>query len=232
MTFTSLASSSKGNCYVVDDGETRLLLECGISMRRIQKGLNFGQSGINACLVTHEHKDHSRSVQDLVGRGMRVYASEGTAASLYCSLITTVEAGEQFRVGSFEIMPFETFHDAEEPLGFLLYSRADGERLAFATDTVNLPYRFPGVNVLSVEANHDRDMLSRCTHMPEKTRYRVSNTHMEIRTLCRCLRAMDLSDCREIHLLHLSGAAGNEGGFVEKVRRVVPEGIRVEACGE
>lgn len=232
MTFTSLASSSKGNCYIVSDGETSILLECGISFRRIKKGLGFDLSAIRGCLVSHEHKDHAKSVMDLIKSGVEVFASEGTAGALDCALITTVEAGAQFRVGSLEIMPFETFHDAAEPIGFLIYSRADGERLAFAMDTVNLGYRFPGVNLLALEANYDKDILARCERMPEKVRHRVTNTHMEIGTLCRYLQTLDLSQCREIYLLHLSSAASSEGNFLDRVRRAVPEHVRVSACAE
>lgn len=232
MTFTSLASSSKGNCYIVSDGETSILLECGISFRRIKKGLGFDLSAIRGCLVSHEHKDHAKSVMDLIKSGVEVFASEGTAGALDCALITTVEAGAQFRVGSLEIMPFETFHDAAEPIGFLIYSRADGERLAFAMDTVNLGYRFPGVNLLALEANYDKDILARCERMPEKVRYRVTNTHMEIGTLCKYLQTLDLSHCREIYLLHLSSAASSEGNFLDRVRRSVPEHVRVSACAE
>lgn len=232
MTFTSLASSSKGNCYIVSDGETSILLECGISFRRIKNGLGFDLSAIRACLVSHEHKDHAKSVMDLIKSGVEVFASEGTAGALDCPLITPVEAGEQFRVGSLEIMPFETFHDAADPLGFLIYSRADGERLAFATDTVNLAYRFPGVTLLALEANYDKDILARCERMPEKVRRRVTNTHMEIGTLCGYLQTLDLSQCREIYLLHLSSAASSEGNFLDRVRRAVPEHVRVSACAE
>lgn len=232
MIFTSLASSSKGNCYIVSDGETSILLECGISFRRIKNGLGFDLSAIRACLVSHEHKDHAKSVMDLIKSGVEVFASEGTAGALDCPLITPVEAGEQFRVGSLEIMPFETFHDAADPLGFLIYSRADGERLAFATDTVNLAYRFPGVTLLALEANYDKDILARCERMPEKVRRRVTNTHMEIGTLCGYLQTLDLSQCRGIYLLHLSSAASSEGNFLDRVRRAVPEHVRVSACAE
>lgn len=232
MTFTSLASSSKGNCYIVSDGETSLLLECGISMRRIRKGLGFDLSRVRGCLISHEHKDHSGSAMELIKSGVEVFASEGTAEALDCGLITTVEAGTQFRAGSFEVMPFRTWHDAREPLGFLVYSRKDGERLAFATDTVNLGYRFPGVNLLALEANYDRDMLSRCERMPDKVQYRVTNSHMEIETLCRYLRTLDLSGCRAIYLLHLSNAASSEGSFVSRVRKAVPGHVSVTACPE
>ena len=232
MTFTSLASSSRGNCYVVSDGETAILLECGISFRRIKKGLGFDLSAIRACLVSHEHKDHAKSVMDLIKSGVEVFASEGTAEALDCALITPVEAGVQFHVGSLEIMPFRTWHDAEEPLGFLIYSRVDGERLVFATDTVNLGHTFPGVNLLALEANYDKDILSRCEKMPEKVRYRVTNSHMEIGTLCQYLETLDLSACRTLYLLHLSNAASNEENFIERGRRVVPPNVHVIVCAE
>ncbi len=232
MTFTSLASSSHGNCYVVSDGETAILLECGISFRRIKKGLGFDLSAIRGCLVSHEHKDHAKSVMDIIKSGVEVFTSEGTAEALDCALITPVEAGAQFRVGSLEIMPFATFHDAAEPLGFLVYSRADGERLVFATDTVNLGYQFPKINLLALEANYDKDILARCERMPEKVKYRVTNSHMEIETLCKYLQSLDLSQCRTLYLLHLSNAASNEGNFANRVRRVVPRHVEVIVCAE
>lgn len=232
MIFTSLASSSRGNCYVVNDGQTAILLECGISFRRIKKGLGFDLSTIQACLVSHEHKDHAKSVMDLIKSGVEVFASEGTAEALDCALITPVEAGVQFRVGSLEIMPFRTWHDAREPLGFLIYSRRDGERLAFATDTVNLGHTFPGVNLLALEANYDASILARCERMPEKVRKRVVNSHMEINTLCQYLRTLDLSACRTLYLLHLSNAASSEGHFVGRVQQVVPRHVQVVVCAE
>lgn len=232
MIFTSLASSSRGNCYVVNDGQTAILLECGISFRRIKKGLGFDLSTIQACLVSHEHKDHAKSVMDLIKSGVEVFASEGTAEALDCALITPVEAGAQFRVGSLEIMPFRTWHDAREPLGFLIYSRRDGERLAFATDTVNLGHTFPGVNLLALEANYDKDILARCDRMPDKVKERVTNSHMEIETLCKYLQSLDLSQCRTLYLLHLSNAASNEGNFANRVRRVVPRHVEVIVCAE
>ena len=232
MTFTSLASSSHGNCYVVSDGETAILLECGISFRRIKKELGFDLSAIFGCLVSHEHKDHAKSVMDMIKSGIEVFASEGTAENLDCALITPVEAGVQFQIGSLEIMPFRTWHDAKEPLGFLIYSRRDGERLAFATDTVNLGHTFPGVNLLALEANYDKDILARCERMPEKVRHRVTNSHMEIGTLCKYLRSLDLSQCRALYLLHLSNAASNEGCFIDRVRQIVPRHTRIIVCEE
>ena len=230
MKFKALASSSSGNAYVVTDRDTRILVECGVSHKKLQKLSGFSLNEFQACLVSHEHKDHAKAVADLISRGMAVYMSEGTAEALETDAVNLIEHMEQFNVGSLDIVPFTTFHDAAEPLGFLIKSRVDGDVLAFATDTVNLRYKFPGLNILAIEANYDKHILERCQKMPEKVRYRITNAHMEIDTLCDYLRSLDLSQCREIHLLHLSDATSHEGHFLNKVARAVPPGIKVTAC--
>lgn len=230
MRFEALASSSSGNAYIVSDKDTRILLECGVSHTKLQKLSGFSLSEFQACLVSHEHKDHAKSVAELIARGMEVYMSPGTAEALEADAVKLIEHMEQFNVGSLDIVPFTTFHDAAEPLGFLIKSRVDGDVLAFATDTVNLRYKFPGLNILAIEANYDKNILERCERMPEKVRYRITNSHMEIDTLCDYLRSLDLSECREIHLLHLSDATSHEGHFINKVARAVPKGIEITAC--
>lgn len=229
MIFEALASSSSGNAYIVSDGETRILLECGLSHKKLLKLSGFALTDFKACLVSHEHKDHSKCVNDLISRGMEVFMSAGTAEALDVEAVSVVESMKQISVGSFDVIPFETYHDAAEPLGFALRSRVDGEILAFATDTVNLRYRFPGVNILCIEANYDKAILERCERMPEKVKKRIANSHMEIDVLCDYLKDLDLSHCREIHLLHLSDATSHEGHFVNKVARAVPKGIEITA---
>ena len=230
MRFESLASSSHGNAYIVSDSETRILIECGVSHKQLQKLSSFSLSDIKACLVSHEHKDHAKCVDELIRRGVAVYMSYGTAHALETEAAMLVEHMEQFNVGSLDIVPFATFHDSAEPLGFLVKSRVDGDVLAFATDTVNLRYKFPGINILAIEANYDREILDRCEKMPEKVRHRITNSHMEIDTLCDYLRSLDLSKCREIHLLHLSDATSHEANFINKVAAAVPPGIEITAC--
>ena len=235
MIFQSLASSSSGNAYLVCDEKTHILIECGLSHKKLQQLAGFQLSTLDGCLVSHEHKDHCKCVEKILASGIPVYLTQGTAAALempekLLDLATEMEAGQQFTVGTIDIMPFSTFHDAQEPLGFVMQSQVDGDIFAFATDTVNLPYNFPGLNLLAVEANFQQDILDRSERMPEKTKHRVSNTHMEIDKLCQCLRRMDLSRCREIYLLHLSSAMSHEGHFINKVARAVPRHVRVSVC--
>lgn len=235
MKFESLASSSHGNAYVVSDRDTRILIECGVTHKKLQQISDFRVSEFDACLVSHEHKDHSGCVTKLIAAGTRVYMSQGTALALGLegAALDAAEAMEhksQFNVGTIDIVPFTTFHDAKEPLGFLFRSRIDGDILAFATDTVNLAYRFPGVNILAIEANYDKEILAQCEWMPEKVRHRIANTHMEIDVLCNYLQSLDLSRCREIYLLHLSDSTSREWSFINKVKRAAPVWCKVTAC--
>lgn len=234
MTFTSFASSSKGNAYLVTDGATRILLECGIARRTLQKALGFTLSGIDGVLVSHEHKDHCRCARELVKDGLRIYMSRGTAEAIFPESeeppISAIEAGKQVRIGTIDVMPFKTFHDAAEPLGYVLRSAIDGDVLVWATDTVNLRYTFPGVNLLAIEANYDLALLERSDKLPDKTKKRITNTHMELGTLLDILRGMDLSQCKHIYLLHLSAAMSREQYFAEKVRRAAGRGIPVTVC--
>ena len=235
MRFEPLVSSSHGNVYIISDGQTRILLECGVTHKKLQQMCQFQTTGFDGCIISHEHKDHSQAVKQLIQSGMDVYMSYGTAEALelpdaVMELATEIVAGEQFTIGSSDVMPFGTFHDAKEPLGFLMQSRIDKDIFAYAIDTVNIPYNFPGVNVLALEANFEQERLDMCQKMPEKVRHRISNTHMEISMLCRCLQRMDLSKCRELYLLHLSDATSHEGHFVNKVARVVPGHVKVTAC--
>lgn len=230
MKFTALASSSHGNAYIVDDGETRILIECGISFKRLRQLSGFHLAGVTACFVSHEHKDHAGCYKELLKSGMPVYASGGTAAALECDQITVISEREPVTVGTMEIMPFATFHDAVEPFGFLVRSNTDHEKLAFATDTVNLRYQFPGVAILAVECNYARSILERCARMPEKVRRRIENSHMEVDQLCSWLSGLPLDDCREIYLLHLSDACADEQQFRYRVQRSVPPRVKVIPC--
>ena len=77
-----LASGSSGNCYLLENETELLILEAGIPFRRIQEGINFNVGKAVGCLVTHEHKDHSKSIMDILKNGINVYTSKGTIEAL------------------------------------------------------------------------------------------------------------------------------------------------------
>lgn len=217
-----LASSSSGNCYRVSDGQTVLLLECGIPIAEIRKGLGFRLSEISACLISHNHMDHCKAAGDIIKTGIDVYMSSGTKEVLGLSghRIHTVKAKEQFSIGTFVVLPFETEHDAEEPLGYLLYSTATGEKLLFATDTYYVRYKFKGLTHIMVECNYITDILYsniETGRVPAALKDRLLQSHFSLENVKDFLMANDLSKVQEIYLMHLS----NDNSDEERVKREI-----------
>lgn len=217
-----LASSSAGNAYVIDDGETALLIECGIPYRQLQRALGFRLAELAGALVSHEHGDHSCSVTEVMAAGVDVYASSGTWSALQPERLHRahpVAAGDPFSVGSWRVMPFPTVHDVVEPLGFYMASRL-GPRVLYMTDTAYCRDRFAGLTHLLVEANYSEEILQRRVNAGEIAsahRNRILRNHMSVERLIEMLAANDLSRVEEIHLLHLSDGNSDEAAFQQRV---------------
>ncbi|MBQ9947920.1 MAG: MBL fold metallo-hydrolase [Oscillospiraceae bacterium] len=227
-----LGSSSKGNCYFVSDGATKLLLDCGLPIKEILKGIDFAPQFVTACLVTHSHGDHVKSANKLAQLyGVRVYASKGCidAALLKCACI--VKSMEQFSVGSWTILPFDVQHDAPEPLGFLLRSSVSGEKLLYFTDTYYLKYRFKGVTHILCEANYSLDIIQGKVDsgaIPKSLGDRIIGSHMSIDHLVDMLKANNLSRLCRIYLCHLSDSNSNADEFKRRVQEAT--GAEVVVC--
>jgi len=230
-----LDSGSKGNCYWVSDGATPLLLECGISINEIRRKLDFRLTEVAGALVSHEHLDHAKAVKEVLKAGVRVYTSPGTieALGLENHRLRAVKSKDTFRVGTWTIRAFETQHDAQEPLGFLLKSNVTGERLLYATDTYYIRYRFPRLNYIMVECNYAMDILEenvRRGSVPEVLKKRLLTSHFSLDNVKEFLKANDLSQVREIWLLHLSDGNSDAERFKKEIMEVV--GRPVYIAGE
>jgi len=227
----TLATGSKGNCYHISDGSTQLLLECGISFKEIQKGLNFETSKLAGVLVTHEHKDHCKGLDSVLKRGLDVYMSRGTkeAVELEHHRIKTVESKKQFRVGSWTILPFDVQHDVAEPIGFLLQSDT-GAKLLFATDTYYIKYKFTGLTHLLIECNYDQQTLDDNVlngRVHPAMRKRVMKSHFSLENLLEFFKSNDLTKVQEIWLLHLSDGNSNEERIRTEVARATGKMIYI-----
>ena len=217
----TLATGSKGNCYRFYDGSTALLLEAGISFSAIQKGLEFKTSEIDGVLVSHEHMDHCKGVEGCLKRGMTIYMSQGTkdGMGLDNAQIRIIRSKEQFRIGTWTILPFDVQHDVNEPLGFLLQSD-NGDKLLFATDTYYIKYKFTGLTHLMIECNYDKQTLDENVasgHIHPVMKKRVMRSHFGLENLVEFFKANDLTKVEEIHLLHLSDNNSN----VERIFKTV-----------
>lgn len=110
MKFQALASSSEGNAYVVSDGTTELLIECGLGPRKLAQALGFRMAQLDGCLVSHEHKDHCKAVEAVIKSGVPVYLSQGTAAALelpeaLLDMAVEMEAGCSFPWAAWRCCP-------------------------------------------------------------------------------------------------------------------------------
>lgn len=226
-----LGSSSAGNAYYVTDGCTALLLEAGIRYKDIQRALDFQASGIAGCLISHEHGDHGKAATDVMKAGINVYASQGTLEALGLSghRAKPIRAKQQFRIGTWSILPFDVQHDVTEPLGFLLANQA-GEKLLFATDTYYIRYRFKGLTHIMVECNYSLQLLNEniaAGRVPAMMKKRLLRSHFSLENVKDFLLANDLSKVREIWLLHLSDNNSDEAQFKREIQELTGKPVLV-----
>lgn len=230
MDINVLASGSDGNAYVIGVGGNTLLLEAGIRISRIKQGLDHNISGLDGCLISHEHSDHARCTGMIMKAGVDCYMSKGTAEKLgvYGHRIHLVEANRQFRMGPWEILPFDTIHDANEPLGFLI---ANGNfKLLYATDTAYIKYRFSGLTDIMVEVNYALDILKKNVEsgaVPPAARIRVMRSHMALGTAKQFFRSNDMSQVHEIHLLHLSNGNSDAARFKRDIQAITGKPVKI-----
>ncbi|QKS73268.1 MBL fold metallo-hydrolase [Paenalkalicoccus suaedae] len=231
MIIKTLATGSTGNCYYISDGITSILIEAGIPFKKIQRKLDFETSSLAGCLISHEHLDHCKAIEDVAKAGIDIYLSLGTKEALGATghRLKTIEAKQPFTLGTLTIMPFEVEHDVSEPLGFLIASK-NGDKLLFASDTYFVRYRFKGLTHIMVECNYSEDILDRNistgrTHKAQKKR--LLRSHFSLDNVKEFLLANDLSKVQEIWLLHLSDSNSDEERFKREVQEVTGKVVYV-----
>jgi len=210
---TVLASGSGGNAVVVEAGGSRLLLDCGVSVRRLEEraraaGVEVGE--LDAVCVSHEHVDHVRGLGVLLRRHRTpLFATEGTLASIPepLSAAGRLVPGRELRVGALVVVPVATSHDAVEPVGFVV--SGGGCRVAVVTDTGDvgseLAEQLSGCHALFLEANHDPDMLRVGPYpWPLKQRIASSTGHLSNLQARRTVERLAHSALEVVVGMHLS----------------------------
>lgn len=223
MKLKTIASGSKGNCYLLETDTGSLLIEAGIPVKQIKRALGFDFNNIQGCLITHEHGDHSKAIKDIAKLGIDVYASQGTLQALNCTshrfIPLTPKKGQM--IGDFEVLSFDVEHDAAEPLGFLI--RHGSNKLLFATDTYYLRYKFSGLTHIAIECNYVKsvmmDLLESGDINIERVK-RIMKSHFSLENMIEFLKANDLSKVQEIYLLHLSDNNSDINLIQDEIRKI------------
>lgn len=166
----SLFSSSSGNCTYVFSEKTKILVDIGVSAKRLTdklNELNINPAEIQAILITHEHSDHIKGIRVFSKKyNIPVFSSKKTWEILVSleidpSLKNTFEISEGFSIGDINVLPFPIPHDAIDPCGFNLF--CGKEKVTVATDighiTPDLLSSFENSKTILLESNHDIEML-------------------------------------------------------------------------
>jgi phosphoribosyl 1,2-cyclic phosphodiesterase len=215
-----LASSSKGNAYIIRDGSQSVLIDPGLPYKELQKRSNFTLSELDFALLSHEHADHSKATRDLIKRGLPCLMSKGTSTALNIARHRLILKSETlFKFHGWEILPFEIVHDAVEPLGFLIKSPS-GIKICYATDTCYVKYRFLKINYWLIECNHSRKLLGENKVLPQTTKDRITASHFELENVKSFFKAQDLSKTKRIYLIHLSEDNSDPPLFTKEVEAV------------
>ena len=210
-----LASGSTGNAALFQFGSTSILIDAGISARRIANGLKAVGSdvrAIDAILLTHEHSDHIKGVEVLARRfQIPVYSRAKTWERLpfrdnipgrCCCLLD-----DTMKIGPVDLECFRISHDAVDPVGFTFHYRQ--RKLAFATDvgsiTKTVVDALSGADVAVLEANHDREMLAKGPY-PGFLKQRISSGrgHLSNDHSARILAQIKMKPGLRVFLAHLS----------------------------
>ncbi|MDA0820958.1 MAG: MBL fold metallo-hydrolase [Proteobacteria bacterium] len=219
MRIAVLASGSSGNATVVEAGNSAVLIDCGLSVRRLEgraAELNFDLQHLTAIVVTHEHGDHIGGVGALARRyKLPVYMTHGTfIASSFGEQrgidVHEISPHEPFSVGSLQLHPAPVPHDAKEPCQFVV--EFEGLRIGVLTDfgseTQHINQHFANCNALVLEFNHDPLMLDACEY-PDSVKDRIAGRlgHFNNQQAVQLLAKLSVGPLCHVLAAHISERA-------------------------
>ena len=216
--FATIASGSKGNCVFIGTENTKILVDAGLSGKKVEQGLSeLGLTGhdIDAIFVTHEHNDHVDGVGILSRRyDIPVYATEGTwenmpskVGDIRCFNQNAVYAGEPCVINDISLCPFEIPHDAAQPVGYRI--SAFDKTVTIATDIGHITEKIientRDCDLLLLESNHDVEMVHNGPYpYPLKRRVLSDFGHLSNENCAKVLSETFSTRLKYILLGHLS----------------------------
>ena len=216
--FSVLASGSTGNAFFIEAGETKLLVDAGLSGKQIEKQFAHIERNIEdltGILVTHEHSDHIKGLGVLARRyNLPIYANKKTWEQMDSKIgkVTTdqkfhFEANELQTFGKLDVESFSVSHDAIDPMFFTF--RYNNQKVALVTDLGYVSERIKktieGADAYIFEANHDVNMLQ-MSHYPWSVKQRIlgDSGHISNEDSGLALSEIISNDTERIYLAHLS----------------------------
>ncbi len=238
MIFGTLFSGSKGNCSIISDGETHILIDAGRSLKYITESLStlgLNMSDISDIFITHEHSDHISALRVICKRypSIRIHAALGTARAISdsCGECLTVHPPIfELDVGSMHISSFPIPHDAASPVGYRI--KCGEHTLGYGTDIgyINESVRrgLLGCDMAILESNHDPEMLM-CGPYSELLKMRIASERGHLSNDASAGLASDMADdgCTHIILAHLSETNNLPALALESAEHIHPSSGRI-----
>lgn len=208
----TLRTGSVGNCYLLTTEKETLILDCGIGIKDIKRGLDYDLSKIKGVIVTHSHADHVKSAEDFKAMGFEVWQP-------YLSNKRQME-----KFGSFTVQAFKVPHDDTECYGF--YIKVGGHKIVYATDYEYIPVSFKklGINHLIIECNYQKELVN----AEAENRNHVLKGHAELQTVLDIVNDNNSNDLRTVLICHLSNENSQPEEMVEAIKEIVPIDVTVD----
>lgn len=213
--FINIASGSKGNATLIYNEDTLIQVDMGVSLKRVKEALSLLEkdvSDIQGILITHDHSDHIGTISYL--KGVSTYTAEGNLNHIDFP----IEPFKGLQIGSFDIFPLRTSHDASNPIGFLIADK--DETLVYMTDTgvipeESLPY-MKNHDYYIIESNHDLMLLEK-SKRPRRLKDRIRGDHGHLSNADSAVYMSELlgPKTKAIYLAHLSEECNTEEKAVQ-----------------
>lgn len=242
--FKSLASSSAGNAYLLEGYKTKILIECGLTFRKLLDKLDGKFSDIDACIVTHEHGDHCKCHVDIADMGIPVHGILETFKGVYHrnfvhhSVYSKIEDRvppviyKSFTIGEFIIKPLWADHGETPLCAYLIQSELSGEKLIFLIDTFYCPYKLKNITHYVIEANYSEKLLKENQDGNKVYVDRLWGSHFSIERVCNFFQSQkengNLGRNAKIWLTHLSSTNADGEIFKTIIKNVT--GIEPVIC--
>lgn len=214
MVLKVLSSGSQGNCYLLETDTECLILDAGIPIKDIKRGLDFNVSKVVGVLVTHFHTDHSKSVKDFRNMGILVFAPYEDDEIKRCR--------KQF--GNFIVTPFELPHNGVLNAGFGI--ECEDQKILYMTDFEYCKYTFKKqrVNHILIECNYQDELVNK--DLPQ-FEHKILG-HCSLETCKKFIDTNKSSDLRNVILIHMGQETANPTDCIDEIKKVAGYGVNVD----
>ena len=248
MRFSSLGSGSRGNALIVESNGTRILIDCGVTLRTLHAGLarlDLSPESIDAVFITHEHGDHIKGLKSLARQfSMPLYMTHGTAIKSGLDHLPQMNILNQFTpvaIGNLLVQPVTVPHDAREPCQFVISAQAATgqsiKKLGVLTDlgsyTPHIIESYQNCDAMILECNYDEAMLENGPYpMSLKQRVKGNWGHLSNGQAASLLSKLQHQNIQWLVVAHISQKNNAAKIACETIKAVFPHQERMRVADQ